>query len=168
MIATEALRFDAQFGLTRPAYLNSRFQLVQQFDNHFVYNAGLTYRWNKYDTDFSFRYGTYFNEDLGYQLRFQRQINESYVQLFFSKTTFGKIAGFSFQVPFLQKKYLKPKRLRARTHESFGLVYNYISTSGVGRSYLLPYSIQDDLTEYFPQFLKKAVVKRIQKRQIHP
>ena len=162
-IDDERLFLDVQYGVTRNAYLASSFKLFQNNLQTQVYSAGLSYRINTINSDVSFRYGSFYSGDIGYKFRFTRYFEEVSVGLFLDKTNFGSIAGFDFQVPFLQKKYLRPKRIRIRSRESFGLIYNYISDTNIAREYTRPYSILNDLTEYYPHFLSNALVKRLKK-----
>lgn len=157
----EHLRLRMDFGVTRMGYLNNDFVIENNNTNIYNMSGGIIYRWNKYDTDFSFRYGTFLNTDLGYKARMTRQFKEVYVSLFLNKTTFGRIVGFDFRVPIGPKKHLKPKRLRIRTREQFELIYNYVSDTNVAREFFTGSSVLHQIREYYPEVLRKTLAERL-------
>lgn len=157
----ERLRLRMDFGVTRMGYLNNDFVIENNNTNIYNMSGGIIYRWNKYDTDFSFRYGTFLNTDLGYKARMTRQFKEVYVSLFLNKTTFGRIVGFDFRVPIGPKKHLKPKRLRIRTREQFELIYNYVSDTNVAREFFTGSSVLHQIREYYPEVLRKTLAERL-------
>ena len=160
-IDSERLRLRMDFGVTRMGYLNNNFEIENNNSNIYNMSGGIIYRWNKYDTDLSFRYGTFLATDLGYKARMTRQFKEVYVSLFLNKTTFGQIVGFDFQVPIGPKRHLKPKRLRVRNREQFELIYNYISDSNVAREFYTGSSVLHQIREYYPEVLRKVVAERL-------
>ena len=157
----ERLRVRMDFGVTRMGYLDKDFVIQNNNTNIYNMSGGIIYRWNKYDTDISFRYGTFLATDLGYKARMTRQFNEVYVSLFLNKTTFGRIVGFDFRVPIGPKKHLKPRRLRVRSREQFELIYNYVSDSNVAREFFTGSSVLHQIREYYPEVLRKAVAERL-------
>ena len=158
----ERLRLRVDFGITRMGRLNKDFKAESNIVNKYNMTGGLIYRWNKYDTDLSFRYGTFLGTDLGYKARMTRQFNEVFVSLFLNKTNFGQMVGFDFRVPIGPKKHLKPKRIRIRTREHFDLIYNYVSDSNnIATEFFTGSNILNQFTEYYPEILRKSLIERL-------
>lgn len=161
-IGDERLRLVINYGITREAFVDNRFKLAQNTTLHHTFNGGMVYRWNKFDTDLSFHYGIFLNSDIGYSIKINRQMEEVYVGLFYNKTNFGNVGGFDFSIPIFPKRYSKPKRFRIRPIKSFYLKYNYISNSKVGLRYTTPFDLSSTLSTYYPEVLRKALLKRLQ------
>lgn len=155
----EKLSFSASFGLTQYAYLDENIEIMFSNFERFVYKAGLTYRHNPIDTDFSVEYGKFLDFDLGYKVGVQRQFNEVFIGFYFLKTNAGENLGFNFQVPIVGNKYLKPNRLRVRQADAFSLLYRYTSFNGAGLEYSTGENFQANLKEFYPQVLKKSLKK---------
>ena len=129
------------------------------------------YRWNKYDTDINLAYGTFASADLGYKFQVQRQFNEVYFSLFYTRTDLASagsfnseepaIIGFSLTVPFGQSKFMKPGRIRARTEDQFYLLYRYSGFSFSGIDILMGQDIFSDIREFYPEVLRKGLMKHL-------
>ena len=152
------LRFD--FGMTRALFLDENFKVVIN-NNLNVFNmaGGLAYRWNKFDTDIEFRYGTFLLGDTGYKTSFRRQFDEVFVGLFLNKTTFGTIAGFDFHVPLSFKRHMKNNGMRIRSKDFFFLDYNYRYDSNVAVDYFTGSNVLTQIQEYYPEVLRKKLAK---------
>ena len=154
------LRFD--FGLTKSINLDEKLDLVIRNNiNTFNYSSSLIYRWNKYDTDFSYQYGTFISGDTGYKLKLSRQLDEIFVGLFINSTSFGKVAGFDFRIPLSTRRHMKNKGIRIRTKDFFYLPYNYIYGSNVANEYFTGSNILTQIQEYYPEVLRKKVAKHL-------
>jgi len=154
----ERLKLSVEMGLTRRGYLDEKFK---PNTSYLVINntlmGGLTYRWIKYNTDIALKYGTFYKQDLGYQVSYTRQMGERYIGLFMKKTTFGDLVGFNFRVPIGERKHLKPNRFRVRSKEFFELEYNY-SGKDVAESYSTGQNILSQMSEYYPSVLKSGLI----------
>ena len=160
-IGDERFRLVINYGITREAFLNDAFKLVQSTNLFHTFNGGIVYRWNKFDTDFSFHYGIFLKTDIGYSININRQMEEVYVGLFYNKTNFGRVGGFDFRIPIFPRRYAKPKRFRIRPTKSFYLKYNYVSDSQIGLRYTTPSRLSSTLSAYYPEILRKALLKRL-------
>lgn len=163
-LGSERLRMRFDFGITRSVSLDKNFKLaITNNINTFNMSGGIIYRMNKYDTDFSFRYGTYLYGDIGYKASMIRQFDEVFVGLFLNSTSFGKIAGFNFQVPLSLKRHMKNKGFRVRTKDYFFLDYNYRYDSNVATEYYTGSSIIEQIKEYYPEVLRKKIASHLNK-----
>jgi hypothetical protein len=166
-------RFYVEFflGITRLGYLDENWTIVNNRNSDAIWQAIFNYRWNKFDTDINLTYGTFYAGDLGYKLQFTRQFNEVYFNLFYARTdiasagSFGSeekgIIGFSLSVPLGQSKFLKPTRIRTRTEDQFDLLYRYSGFSFSGIDILQGADIFSDIKEFYPEVLRKGLVKHL-------
>ena len=159
-MGTERLKLRFDFGMTRALYLDENFKVVIN-NNLNVFNmaGGLAYRWNKFDTDIEFRYGSFLFGDTGYKTSFRRQFDEVFVGLFLNKTTYGTIAGFDFRVPLSFKRHMKNKGIRIRSKDFFFLDYNYRYDSNVAVDYFTGSNVLTQIQEYYPEVLRKKLAK---------
>lgn len=161
-INEERLKLNLDFGLTRRGNFNEDFTVQTNYVLLYpVMHGGLTYRWIKYNTDISFNYGVYHKQDLGYKLKYTRQMGLRYIGLFLTKTTFGETVGFHFQAPIGFKKHLKPKRFRIRTREYFNFVYTYDKGTEIANEYFTGDNLLTQMTEYYPSVLKSSLKKML-------
>jgi len=161
LLFEERLRLGMDFGLTRFGFLKDDFKVNTNYLILYpLMTGGLTYRWIKYNTDISFRYGIFSKQDLGYKFAYTRQMGLTYIGLFLNKTSFGETVGFHFQAPIGFKKHLKPNRLRVRTKENFPFVYTYDGGAEIANEYYTGDNVISQLSEYYPSVLKSAL-KRI-------
>ena len=156
-VLEERLSFDMQYGITQTGYLDPELKLNQNSNPLHSFTAGLTYRWNKADTDFSFHYGKFILSDIGYRVSVQRQFDEVFIGLFLVKTSVGDNLGFNFSAPMMGKKYMKPGRVRVRPADRFDLLYRYTAFNGAGLEYSTGENLMFEIKEYYPQILKKAI-----------
>lgn len=167
-------RFYVEFlyGITRLGYLDQNWTVINNRNSDAIWQAIFNYRWNKFDTDVNFTYGTFYAGDLGYKLQLTRQFNEVYFNLFYARTdvlsagSFGSteegIIGFSLTVPFGQSKFMKPNRLRVRTEDQFDLLYRYSGFSFSGIDIIQGSNIFSDIREFYPEVLRKGLIKHLQ------
>lgn len=159
------------FSLTRLGYLDQNWSPESNRNSDAQWQAIINYRWNKFDTDINFTYGTFLAGDLGYKLQLTRQFNEVYFNLFYARTdvlsvgSFGKkedgLIGFSVTVPFGQSKYMKPKRIRGRTEDRFDLLYRYSGFSLSGIDIAHGSNILSDIRQFYPEILRKGLIKHL-------
>ena len=159
LLQEEAFHVSFNYGMTRYSYLDEEVIPIYNSNQQSFYNATLNYRWRKHDVDIRLNYGTFMQNDLGYHFSVSRQFEEKFVHLFYKKTNLGDVGGFGFIATLPQKKYMKPKKIRARLADNFKLNYNYFGNS-IARSYDTGPSLFSDLKEYYPSVLKKAIQKR--------
>lgn len=167
----ERFYVEVFLGITRRGYLDENWSPQSNRNSDAQWQAIFNYRWNKFDTDINFTYGTFLAGDLGYKLQLTRQFNEVYFDLFYSRTdvlslgSFGTqeegIIGFSFTVPFGQSKYMKPRRIRGRTEDQFNLLYRYSGFSLSGIDIMQGSNILSDIREFYPEILKKGLIKHL-------
>lgn len=157
-LGSERIKVRFDFGITRGLRLDKNFE-IQILNNINTINmaGGIEYRWNKYNTDISFRYGSYLLGDTGYKASLKRQFDEVFVGLFINKTTFGQIAGFDFQIPLSLKRHIKNKGLRVRTKDFFYLDYNYRYDSALADEYFQGSNVLTQIREYYPNILREKV-----------
>jgi len=163
----DRIRIDLNLSLTENKFLDTPPGRVAIDKNHFSYGLKATYRYQPWTTDLSIHYGRYIFDDTGYTVRFERQINEVFIGFFMRETdqkivgSFGKLYdknyGFTFTVPIGTKKHLKPSYLRPKTDEQFQLDYNYTGGVSIGVRIHAPGTIIQELKEYYPSTLKKAL-----------
>ncbi|WP_213524429.1 hypothetical protein [Nonlabens sp.] len=167
----ERFYLELIYGVTRTGYLDQNWVVQNNRNSDALWQAIFNYRWNKYDTDLNFTYGTFDSADLGYKFQVQRQFNEVYFSLFYSRTdlassgSFGSeqpaIIGFSMTVPFGQSKFIKPGRIRARTEDQFYLLYRYSGFSFSGIDVMFANDIFSDIREFYPEVLRKGLMKHL-------
>jgi hypothetical protein len=165
----ERFYLELIYGVTRTGYLDENWAVQNNRNSDALWQAIFNYRWNKYDTDINLTYGTFAAADLGYKFQVQRQFNEVYFSLFYSRTdlasigSFGSeepaIIGFSLTVPFGQSKFMKPGRIRARTEDQFYLLYRYSGYSFSGIDVMFANDIFSDIREFYPEVLRKGLMK---------
>jgi hypothetical protein len=160
LLQEETFHVSINYGMSRYSYLDKEVIPIYNTNQQSFYNATINYRWKKHDIDFRFNYGTFMQNDLGYHFSISRQFEEKFVHLFYKKTNLGDVGGFGFIATLPQKKYLKPKKIRARLADNFKLNYNYFGNS-IARSYETGPSLFSDMKEYYPSVLKKAIQKRL-------
>lgn len=170
-LAQERFYIELIYGVTRTGYLDQNWVIQNNRNSDAIYQAIFNYRWNKYDTDFNLTYGTFAYADLGYKFQIQRQFNEVYFNLFYSRTDLKSagsfnseepaIIGFSLTVPFGQSKYMKPGRIRVRTEDQFYLLYRYSGFSVSGFDIMHGTDIFSDIREFYPEVLRKGLIKHI-------
>ena len=170
-LAKERFYIEMIYGVNRTGYLDENWVIQNNRNSDALYQAIFNYRWNKFDTDINFTYGTFFLSDLGYKLQVQRQFNEVYFSLFYARTdlksagSFGSeeeaLIGFSLRVPFGQSKYMKPNRLRIRTEDHFNLLYRYSGFSYSAIDVLMGQDIFSDIREFYPEVLRKGLIKHL-------
>lgn len=159
-LGSEKLKLRFDFGITRSIHLDNNLDLVIRNNiNTFNMAGGVTYRWNKYDTDFSLRYGSYLLGDTGFKASLKRQFDEIFVGLFINKTSFGQIAGFNFQIPLSFKRHMKNNGFRVRSKDFFALSYNYRYDSDLASEYFTGSSVLNQIREYYPEVLRKKIRK---------
>ena len=125
-LGSEKLRLRFDFGMTKELRLDEKVNLVIKNNiNTFNMSGGIIYRLNRFDTDFSFRYGSFLVGDTGFKSSLRRQFDEFFIGFFLNSTSFGRVAGFDFRVPLSPKRHMKNKGLRIRTKDYFSLDYNY-------------------------------------------
>lgn len=158
----DVLRFHLHSGFTRYARLNKDFILFYSPDVDFFFNshADLIYRWNKYDMDVTFRYGSYISRDIGYTLQVQRFKGQRFIGLFYKKTNFGNMVGFDFRVPLI-RKYNRKLPVRVKLFDHFYLPYNYVSNNNVARLFYQGENITTRYTDFFPEIIRKGLLKRL-------
>ena len=161
-LGSEKLRLRFDFGVTKELYLDQNVDLVIKNNiNTFNMSGGIIYRWNRFDTDFSFRYGSFLVGDTGFKAYMRRQFDEVFVGLFLNSTSFGKIAGFDFRVPLSPKRHMKNKGVRIRTKDYFSLDYNYRYDSDIALEAFNGSNVLDQIEEYFPAVLQKKLGKHL-------
>jgi hypothetical protein len=164
-LGSEKLRLRFDFGITKELYLDQNVDLVTINPiNTFNMSGGIIYRWNRFDTDFSFRYGSFLIGDTGFKASMRRQFDEVFVGLFFNSTNFGQIAGFDFRIPLSTKRHMKNKGVRIRTKDYFSLEYNYRYDAAIALEAFNGSSVLDQIEEYFPAVLKKKLGKHLFKK----
>jgi hypothetical protein len=159
----DIVRFKLHGGITRFGRLNKDFLLFYQpnIDLRLDYHSDLTFRWNKYDIDMTFRYGSFVLNDLGYTFFVRRYSGQRYISLHYSNTTFGKSLGFNFNIPIPIKKYNRKRPVRLQLYENFYVPYYYRDTSA-----LLNFegdNIVSQLTSYMPEIVRKGLIKASKK-----
>lgn len=165
-LGSERLKIRFDFGITRGLSLDENFQIkIQNNINTFNMAAGVNYRWNKYNTDISFRYGSYLLGDTGYKASLKRQFDEVFIGLFVNKTNYGQIAGFDFQIPLSFKRHMKNNGFRVRTKDFFYLDYNYRYDSALAAEYFQGSSVLSQIREYYPNVLREKVKRYFSKKQ---
>ena len=167
----ERFYLELVYGVTRLGYLDNNWEIQNNRNSDALWQAIFNYRWNKYDTDINLTYGTFAYDDLGYKFQVQRQFNEVYFSLFYSRTDLGSsgsfgseepaIIGFSLTVPFGQSKFMKPGRIRARTEDQFYLLYRYSGFSFSGIDVMFANDIFSDIREFYPEVLRKGLMKHL-------
>jgi hypothetical protein len=167
----ERFYLELMYGVTRTGYLDENWVVQNNRNSDAVWQAIFNYRWNKYDTDINLAYGTFAAADLGYKFQVQRQFNEVYFSLFYSRTDLASagsfnseepaIIGFSLTVPFGQSKFMKPGRIRARTEDQFYLLYRYSGFSFSGIDIMYGNDIFSDIREFYPEVLRKGLMKHL-------
>ena len=162
LLFEEVFYAELNYGMSRYSYLDENISPIYRSNQQTFYNGALNYRWRKHDIDFNFTYGTYMQNDLGYRLSISRQFEDKFIHLFYKKTNLGDVGGFGFIATLPQKKFSKPRRLRARLGDDFRLNYNYFGNT-IARSYSTGPSLFGDIKEYYPSILLKALDKRLQK-----
>ena len=170
-LAQERFYVELFYGVTRTGYLDQNWVIENNRNSDAFWQAVFNYRWNKYDTDINLTYGTFASADLGYMFQIQRQFNEVYFRLFYSRTDLASagsfnseepaIIGFSLTVPFGQSKFMKPRRIRARTEDQFYLLYRYSGFSFSGIDILMGQDIFSDIREFYPEVLRKGLIKHL-------
>ena len=164
-LGNERLKIRFDFGITRGLSLDENFQIkIQNNINTFNMAGGINYRWNKYNTDISFRYGSYLLGDTGYKASLKRQFDEVFIGLFINKTTFGQIAGFDFQIPLSFKRHMKNKGFRVRSKDFFSLDYNYRYDSDLALEYFQGSNVLSQIREYYPNVLREKVKRYFSKK----
>lgn len=156
----EMLHIELNYGMSRYSYLNDDVEPIFNPYQQAFYNASINYRWRKHDVDFKFNYGTFMQNDLGYHFSISRQFEEKFIHLFYKKTSLGDVGGFGFIATLPQKRYTKPNRVRLRMADDFALNYNYFGNS-IARSYNTGPSLFNEIREYYPSVLKKAMHSRL-------
>lgn len=167
----ERFYLELNFGVHRTGFLDQNWVIQNNRNSDALYQAILNYRWNKYDTDFNLTYGTFASYDLGYKLQLQRQFNEIYINFFYARTDLKSegsfqsvepaIIGFSLTVPFGQSKYMRPRRIRARTEEQFYLLYRYSGFSFSGIDFMHSEDIFSEIKQFYPEILRKGLIKHL-------
>jgi len=170
-LAQERFYLEMMYGVNRTGYLDQNWVIENNRNSDAFWQAIFNYRWNKYDTDINLAYGTFAAADLGYKFQVQRQFNEVYFSLFYSRTDLASagsfnseepaIIGFSLTVPFGQSKFMKPGRIRARTEDQFYLLYRYSGFSFSGIDILYGNDIFSDIREFYPEVLRKGLMKHL-------
>jgi hypothetical protein len=170
-LAQERFYLEMMYGVNRTGYLDQNWVIENNRNSDAYWQAIFNYRWNKYDTDINLAYGTFYAADLGYKFQVQRQFNEVYFSLFYSRTDLASagsfnseepaIIGFSLTVPFGQSKFLKPGRIRARTEDQFYLLYRYSGFSFSGIDIMYGNDIFSDIREFYPEVLRKGLMKHL-------
>ena len=170
-LAQEHFYIELFYGVTRTGYLDQNWVIENNRNSDAFWQAVFNYRWNKYDTDINLTYGTFASADLGYMFQIQRQFNEVYFRLFYSRTDLASVGsfnsedpaiiGFSLTVPFGQSKFMKPGRIRARTEDQFYLLYRYSGLSFSGIDILMGQDIFSDIREFYPEVLRKGLIKHL-------
>ena len=170
-LAQERFYLEMMYGVNRGGYLDQNWAVQSNRNSDAFWQAIFNYRWNKFDTDINLAYGTFAEDDLGYKFQIQRQFNEVYFSLFYSRTdlssagSFGSeepgIIGFSLTLPFGQSKFMKPNRIRARTEDQFYLPYRYSGLSFSGIDILYGNDIFSDIREFYPEVLRKGLMKHL-------
>ena len=163
LLNEEMFNVELNYGMSRYSYLDDNVVPIFRPNQQTFYNGSINYRWRKHDIDFKLIYGTFMQNDLGYHFSISRQFEDKFIHLFYKKTNLGDVGGFGFIATLPQKKYLKPGKIRARLNDDFRLNYNYFGNS-IARSYYTGPSLFNDIKEYYPGVLKKALNKRLIKR----
>lgn len=164
-LGSERLKMRFDFGITRGLSLDENFKIqIENNINTFNMAGGIDYRWNRYNTDISIRYGSYLLGDTGYKASLKRQFDEVFIGLFVNKTTFGQIAGFDFQIPLSFKRHMKNNGFRVRAKDFFYLDYNYRYDSDLAAEYFQGSSILSQIQEYYPNVLREKVEKYYSKK----
>ena len=161
-LGSEKLRLRFDFGMTKELRLDEKVNLVIKNNiNTFNMSGGIIYRLNRFDTDFSFRYGSFLVGDTGFKSSLRRQFDEFFIGFFLNSTSFGRVAGFDFRVPLSPKRHMKNKGLRIRTKDYFSLDYNYRYDSDIALESFNGSSVLDQIEEYFPAVLKRKLEKHL-------
>jgi len=157
----DKLRMNVHLGLTRFGRLNKDLILYYDLNTDFRLDffSDLTYRINKYDMDLTFRYGSYILGDIGYTAQIRRFSGQRFIGLFYKKTNYGTMVGFDFSLPLPIRKYGRKLPVRAKFYDRFYLPYNYRSDTEVGLLYYQGDNIISRMTDYFPEILKKGVLR---------
>ena len=157
----DKLRMNIHLGLTRFGRLNKDLILYYDLntDLRLDFFSDLTYRINKYDMDLTFRYGSYILGDVGYTAQIRRFSGQRFIGLFYKKTNYGTMVGFDFSLPLPIRKYGRKLPVRAKFYDRFYLPYNYRSDTEVGLLYYQGDNIISRMTDYFPEILKKGVLR---------
>ena len=69
------------------------------------------------------------------------------------------MVGFDFSLPLPIRKYGRKLPVRAKFYDRFYLPYNYRSDTEVGLLYYQGDNIISRMTDYFPEILKKGVLR---------
>lgn len=170
-LASERFFVEFFYSNTRRGYLDQFWVIQNNRDSNSSWQVDFNYRYNKFDTDFRFTYGTFLSGDLGYKFIITRQFNEVYMNLFYARTdllstgSFGSreegIFGFSLTVPFGQSKYLKPKQFRVRTGDKFDLLYRYSGFSFTAVDLDKGASVFSEIIEFYPEIIRKGLYKHL-------
>ena len=157
----DKLSMNVHSGLTRFGRLNKDLILYYDLntDLRLDFFADLTYRINRYDMDLTFRYGSYILGDVGYTAQIRRFLGQRFIGLFYKKTNYGTMVGFDFSLPLPIRKYGRKLPVRAKFYDRFYLPYNYRSDTEVGLLYYQGDNIISRMTDYFPEILKKGVLR---------
>jgi len=163
----DKLRLNIHSGITRFGRLNKDFILFYDLntDLKFDFYSELTYRVNKYDMDLTFRYGSYIFGDIGYTAQVRRFSGQRFISLFYKKSNYGTMVGFDFSLPIPIRRYNRKLPVRAKLFDKFYLPYNYRSDSEVGLLYYQGENIVNNMTDFFPEIIRKGLLKALKKGQ---
>lgn len=172
-IHSEQFYVEVFYGSTRLGYLDNNWAIQTNRNSDNSWGINFNYRMNKYDTDFRLRYGTFLSGDLGYKFEISRQFHEAYFNLFYSRTDMASIGsfgtkeegliGFSLRIPFGMPKYSNPTKLRLRTADNFDLLYRYSGLSFSSIDLIPGYNLMSDIKEYYPEVLRRGLLRDLKR-----
>jgi hypothetical protein len=160
LLNEEMFYVEINYGMSRYSYLDDNVVPIYSSNQQAFYNGAINYRWRKHDVDVKFNYGTFLQNDLGYHFSISRQFEDKFIHLFYKKTNLGDVGGFGFIATLPQRKFLKPTKIRARLADDVALNYNYFGNN-IARSYFTGPSLFNDIQEYYPSILLKAIHSRL-------
>lgn len=159
----DILRFNLNAGLTRSGRLDKNLILddIRLEEFMMTINGDLTYRWNRYDLDVSFGYGSFLFEDLGFVFSVRRQMHEKTVGLFIKKTDLGDIVGFDFTIPLPVRKYNRKRPVRFKMYDQFRLPYNYRGGNRIAVNFYQGDNVVSEMRAFFPEIIRKGIRKAV-------
>lgn len=128
----------------------------EERDFHF-YTASADYRWRRYDMNIRAQYGKFLYEDVGLRVDVHRHFGDALFGFFFMDTRFGNNYGFSFSLPFPQRKSVKAGPVRIRTVTHFPITYHYQGNDYRARSHETGITMREALMEFYPSYLRKEM-----------
>lgn len=156
----DKFRLEVNTSFTEDRFLQAPQSVRATGNSRFSYGIKTVYRHPKLLTEISAHYGKYTFDDTGYTLTLSRQFREVQIGFYLRDTDreiigsfnkkYDKNYGFYFSTPIGFKKHMKPKKVRLRTQEKFGLEYNYTGGVVSGSRLNIQNNIINELQEYYP------------------